>query len=285
MSRSELVVHFGDGLEEVFHKPEVGDLEDGGVRVRVDCSNHLRVFHPGKVLDCPRDPHRDIELRRHDLAGLPNLVVVGHVPGVHCRPRCADGSTQLVRHRVEHLEVVAVLEPAAASHHCRRRGERRAVRLGQFLPDKGGHVLCRCSLNVGSVAGATVSRRGVKVGWAHRHDLDSVVRLHLAHGIASVDQPGERVLGLDTRHLRHHRDVELCGHARQHVLADRRGPCDDVAEVKLALRSEHYGSNRLGDKACRVCLGVEHLRHASGLAGSCRGSVGLTAAHKNGYIT
>jgi len=55
-------------------------LEDGRVRVRVDGHDALGVLHAGQVLDRARDAHRDVQLRRHHLAGLADL----RAPG--CRP-------------------------------------------------------------------------------------------------------------------------------------------------------------------------------------------------------
>jgi hypothetical protein len=48
-------------------------LEDGRVRVRVDGHNALGVLHAGEVLDRARDAYRDVQLRRHHLAGLADL--------------------------------------------------------------------------------------------------------------------------------------------------------------------------------------------------------------------
>src|SRR2546427_1765476 len=48
-------------------------------RSLVDRHDHLGVLHAGQVLDGARDAQGDVQLRRHDLAGLANLQVVGRI--------------------------------------------------------------------------------------------------------------------------------------------------------------------------------------------------------------
>jgi len=71
--RLELFGHLRDGREEVSNQAKVGDLEDRGLRVLVDASNHLGVLHSGQVLDGARDSHGNVQLGGDDLSGLSNL--------------------------------------------------------------------------------------------------------------------------------------------------------------------------------------------------------------------
>src|ERR1700691_1627115 len=60
----------------------VGDLEDRRLLVLVDGDDDLRILHPRQMLDRARDADRNIEIRRHHLAGLADLPVIGGVTGV-----------------------------------------------------------------------------------------------------------------------------------------------------------------------------------------------------------
>jgi hypothetical protein len=71
------VGQLGDDLEQVGDEPVVRDLEDRRVGVLVDRDDDLAVLHAGEVLDRSRDADGDVELRRDDLAGLPDLQSLG----------------------------------------------------------------------------------------------------------------------------------------------------------------------------------------------------------------
>ena len=58
---SHLVLHLGHGFEEVRDEAEVGDLEDGRLRVLVDGDDELRVLHAGQMLDGARDPDGHVQ--------------------------------------------------------------------------------------------------------------------------------------------------------------------------------------------------------------------------------
>lgn len=85
----QLLRHLRDGLEQVGDKAVVGHLEDGRLRVLVDGHNRLAVLHARQVLDGAGDAHGNVQLRRHNLARLPDLQVVGHKTGVDGRARGA----------------------------------------------------------------------------------------------------------------------------------------------------------------------------------------------------
>ena len=94
------VHEFRDQGLVVAHESVVGDLEDRGVAVLIDRHDDLGVLHPGEMLDGARDAHGHVELRRDDLAGLADLIVVGRVAGVgpprarrpRPRPACRLGA-------------------------------------------------------------------------------------------------------------------------------------------------------------------------------------------------
>src|SRR5271166_6543791 len=67
----------GQDLVEIAHHAEVGELEDGRVCILVDRHDVLRALHPDLVLDRPGDARREVQLRRHGLARLPDLGGVG----------------------------------------------------------------------------------------------------------------------------------------------------------------------------------------------------------------
>src|SRR3990172_1695701 len=60
-------------LEDVGHRPVVGDTEDRCVRVRVDGHDQLGVAHPLQVLRRAADTEREVQLRFQPQAGLADL--------------------------------------------------------------------------------------------------------------------------------------------------------------------------------------------------------------------
>ncbi|MNC97180.1 hypothetical protein D3C83_147540 [compost metagenome] len=81
------------------------------------------------MLDRAGNANGDVELRRHDLAGLPDLVVVGNEPGVYCRARRSDRRSELVRERFQDLEILRAAHAAAAGNDDARSGKFRPFRL------------------------------------------------------------------------------------------------------------------------------------------------------------
>src|SRR5205807_7124418 len=80
----------GQDLVQVADDAEVGEFEDRRVRVLVDRDDVLRALHPDLVLDRAGDTGREVQLRRHRLAGLADLRGVGVPAGVHHRARRRD---------------------------------------------------------------------------------------------------------------------------------------------------------------------------------------------------
>src|ERR687889_895704 len=64
----QLLLELRQELEQIPDEAVVGDLEDRRLLVLVDGDDDLGVLHAGQVLDGARDAHRDVEVRRHDLA-------------------------------------------------------------------------------------------------------------------------------------------------------------------------------------------------------------------------
>src|ERR687893_576856 len=88
---AEFAVEFRQDGEQVADEAVIRDLEDRGLLVLVDRHDDLGILHPRQVLDRPRDAHRDVEVRRHHLAGLADLPVVRRIAGVHRRAARAHG--------------------------------------------------------------------------------------------------------------------------------------------------------------------------------------------------
>src|SRR4051812_23237756 len=78
-------------VEKVTDDTEVDELEDRRLGILVDRNDRLRRLHAGAVLDRTGDARRDVELRRHRLAGLPDLVLVRVPAGVGRGTRRTDG--------------------------------------------------------------------------------------------------------------------------------------------------------------------------------------------------
>src|SRR5215203_6292302 len=106
----------GHDLVEVADDPEVGELEDRGVRVLVDRDDVLRALHADLVLDRAGDPGRQVQLRRDRLARLADLGGVGVPAGVDHRARRRDGAAERTGEILQRLEALGLAEPAAAGH-------------------------------------------------------------------------------------------------------------------------------------------------------------------------
>jgi polar amino acid transport system substrate-binding protein len=162
------------------------------------------------MLDRPGDAGGDVELRRHDLAGLPHLPVVGRVARVHRRAARAQAGVELVGQRRHHFrELLRAAERPAARDDDLGRRQLGPVALGHLTPDEAG--LARIGHRVGVLdRGAAASgRRGVEAGRAHRDDLDRIGALHRGDGVARVDRALEGVGRIDLGDVDALRDVEL----------------------------------------------------------------------------
>src|SRR6516162_9224782 len=84
---SQLGRELRNDLEEIADQPVVRNLEDRRLGVLVDRDDHLAVLHPGEMLDRTGDTDGDVKVRSHNLARLPDLIVVGHVARIDRRTR------------------------------------------------------------------------------------------------------------------------------------------------------------------------------------------------------
>ena len=158
----------------------------------------------------PENADRDIELGRDDLAGLADLVVVGHEAGIDGRPARADRRAEPVGDLFEEREIVAPLcmprppEMTTRAEVSSGRSER-----GQRGADEGrdrGIVGDLDAFDDGCVA--ALCRGRLEGGGAHGDDLDRVARLHRGQRVAGIDRPHERIGRFDRRDLRDLRHVE-----------------------------------------------------------------------------
>src|SRR5918993_1748888 len=182
----------GHDLEEITHDAVVGNLEDRGFLVLVDRNDGLAVLHAGQMLDRAGDADGDIEVGRHHLAGLADLVVVGHVTRVDRSAAGAETCAELVGQRLEHLEVLAARQAAAARDDDLGAGELGPLALGELGADVRGKPARAGAADLLDQRGAAGGGR-LEVGGADGDDLDLVGGLHGRHGIAGIDRPHEGV--------------------------------------------------------------------------------------------
>merc|ERR1719285_851117 len=148
----DFLCQFRHSLEQVCHQAKVGHLEDGSLSVLVDCYDHLAVLHACQMLDGTRDANGDVEVRCHNLSGLPDLHVVGHHASVHSSSAGSKSSAEFVSKGVkDDSEVIAALHATATTHDNRGSAEVRAIGFAQFLSDKlrgssSGGFSCRGGL-------------------------------------------------------------------------------------------------------------------------------------------
>src|SRR5690606_33438962 len=104
--------------------------------VLVDGDDDLAALHAGQVLNGAGDADRDVEVGRHHLTGLADLIVVGREAGIHRGTGGADGSAELVGQLFDQLEVFLAAHAPAAGHHDAGISQLRTVGLGQLLLDE-----------------------------------------------------------------------------------------------------------------------------------------------------
>src|SRR5215472_534032 len=115
---AELLGKLRQRLEQIGNEAVIRDLKDRRLLVLVDGDDHLGVLHAGEMLDGTGDADRDIELGRHDLAGLAHLPIVGRIAGIDRRAGGADRRAELVGNRLDVFgEILAALHGAAARDH------------------------------------------------------------------------------------------------------------------------------------------------------------------------
>src|SRR5664279_4640365 len=87
---AEFLGQLRNRLIEIRDQAVIGDLEDRRVLILVDRHDHLGILHAGEMLDRAGNADRDVELRRHHLAGLADLPVIRRISGVDRGARGTD---------------------------------------------------------------------------------------------------------------------------------------------------------------------------------------------------
>ena len=129
----QFLVHLRQGLEQVRHQAVIGHLEDRGLFVLVDGGDHLGILHTGQMLDGAGNAHRKVKIGRHHLAGLADLIIIGHIARIHRGAAGAHRRMQPVGDLFDQLEIFRRAQAAPARDHDLGGGKLRAFRLGQGL--------------------------------------------------------------------------------------------------------------------------------------------------------
>ena len=118
--------------------------------VRSMCS--MLTVYPSEMLDGTGDAAGDVEIRGRDLAGLSDLIVVGHIACAHDGARSTDG-VELLCHSLQHFEVFTIQRAATAcsgpwnmwktqSRHCQET-ELRHYNAKQKAPNSQDDVMAK----------------------------------------------------------------------------------------------------------------------------------------------
>src|SRR5215831_18229955 len=103
-SSADQALDLRNDLEQVADETVIRYFEDRRLAVLVDGDDGARVLDASEVLDRPGDSHRDVQLRRNDLAGLADLHFIRRIARIHRRARSTDRRAHAVRKAVEDLE-------------------------------------------------------------------------------------------------------------------------------------------------------------------------------------
>ena len=93
-------------FKQIPNQPVIRHLEDRCIGILVDGDDDFRFLHPGQMLDGAGDADREVKLRRNDLAGLADLIVIRDKAGVDRSTAGAERGTELVGERFKQLLVV-----------------------------------------------------------------------------------------------------------------------------------------------------------------------------------
>ncbi len=175
---SDQLLQLRDCFEQIRYQTVIGHLEDRRFFVLVDRNDHLGVLHARQMLDRAGDTDRDVQLWRNDLAGLTDLHVVGHETGIDGSARSTNRSAQLVRQRVEVLEVVTVLHAATAGNDDFGSRQLWTVGLGQLFADEARLADVVSSRNRFDRRRTAFCSNRIEAGGTHGDDLDRSSGLH-----------------------------------------------------------------------------------------------------------
>ncbi|CAE6865191.1 hypothetical protein R69776_08215 [Paraburkholderia nemoris] len=233
------------------------------------------------MLDRARDADRHIQLRRNDLAGLADLIVVRYEARIHCRARCAQRCVQLVRQRLQNLRVVlAIAETTATRDDDLRRGQLRTVQLRHFTAHELREARVGCRFDLLNRCAAAFCCHRVEAGRANRDDLDRILRLNRGDSIACIDRALERIGAVHCGDVADLRDVELRGDTRRDVLAVGSRRREDV---RVVLRDVHHGCLNVFRQTRFELRGVgqQDLRNTCNLRGGVRCGLRVVTCHQH----
>ena len=207
----------------IFQVADIGDLEDGCVLILVDRDDGLAILHASKVLNRTRYADGDIDFRRHDLAGLADLKIVGRIASIDRCAACAHTRAQLVGQRIDHaMKLPGRAQRSPARDDDFGRGEFRALGLGDLGTHEAGksRIRARRSLDTGR---ATLAGRLLEGCATHRDNLLCIRRLDRRDRISRVDGTRERVSAFHRQDVADLHHIKQGRHARRDVLAIRSG--------------------------------------------------------------
>src|ERR687895_1192350 len=252
-------------LVEVADHAEVRELEDRGVRVLVDRDDVLGVLHADLVLDGPRDPGRQVELRRDRLAGLADLGRVRVPAGVHHRAGGGHCAAERVGQLLGELEALGLAESAAAGDQDLGVLD---VHVGAALLAALDHLRLRRVLleldvdvdHLGRAVAALGDVEGVEAadddaGLAHVADVHD-------RGVLEDRPLGDKpaVPDLHRGDLHGHAGVQARRQAGADLEAEQAAAEQRVLEAVVLDDLRHHVDDRLGEALGR--LGPEDLRGA-----------------------
>ena len=225
----------------------------------------LRVLHAGEMLDRAGDADGDVELGRHDLAGLADLPVVRRVAGIDRGAARRRRGAELVGERLDALlEVLRRAERAAARDDDRAEVSSGRSDLRELLALEASRAPDRPPRRRSRPAPSRLRRPPAKAVVRTVMTFLASVDCTVCDRVAGIDRPLEGV-GRDDRDdvgdLHH---VEQRGDARHDVLAGGRRRRDD--RVVGAGERDDQRRQRLGQPV-RVggAVGEQHLRDAGEL--------------------
>ena len=111
---AQMLLQLWNELEQITYQADIGDLENRGFTVLVDCHDGSGVLDPGQVLKCTGYTYGPVPLRSYELARLAYLQFVRHISGIDGRTGGAHGGTHLVGKPIDDFEIFPGAYAAAA---------------------------------------------------------------------------------------------------------------------------------------------------------------------------
>ena len=173
LAPGDLLGELRHDLEQVAHHAEVGKLEDRRLGVLVDHHDGLGRLHAGPVLDRARDADRQVQLRRHGLAGLADLELVRVPAGVGGRAGRTDRRAQPVRQPSISAKFSALPTPrppdttmdaSVSSGRSLRSAMTRSVMCAPLAASLSSTVTCSSAASPGAASGGTAFGRTATIG-------------------------------------------------------------------------------------------------------------------------